>query len=76
MAINFGKLAEGYRKRRLRTDCSQFRTKVPWECTDCLDSGVAGRGTQQAFCYCEAGKAFKAEVFAEALTGLPDISLK
>jgi hypothetical protein len=37
---------------------------------------VAGRGTQQAFCYCEAGKAFKAEVFAEALTGLPDISLK
>ena len=50
--------------------------KLPWECTDCKDTGVAGRGTRQDFCTCKYGKEFKAEVFAEAQLGLPDISLK
>jgi hypothetical protein len=74
MAINFGKLAEAYRKRRLRTDCSQagikFGIKAPWECTDCLDSGVAGRGTRQTFCHCKAGKELILESYNNAADGL------
>lgn len=75
MAIDFGKVAEGYKKKRLRSDCSQFQPRIPWKCTDCLDSGVAGRGTQQAFCNCEAGKEFKAEVFTESAEGLDEKAL-
>ena len=50
--------------------------KPPWKCADCKDTGVAGCGTRQDFCTCKEGKDFKAEVFAEAALGLPDITLR
>ena len=51
--------------------CRHVVKRIPWKCTDCLDTGVAGRGTQQDFCNCDVGIKFKSEVEEEALKGLP-----
>ena len=42
----------------------------PWNCVDCLDSGVAGRGTNMRICHCEQGKEMLRQAYEEAAEGL------
>ena len=44
--------------------------EYPWKCVDCLDSGVAGRGTQQRFCSCVEGVKLQEQVYQDAAEGL------
>ena len=42
----------------------------PFKCVDCLDSGVAGRGTNMRFCHCEEGDKLQEQVYKDASEGL------
>ncbi|MCK5318883.1 MAG: hypothetical protein KAJ55_13295 [Anaerolineales bacterium] len=67
---------------RPRRDCIDMAVEKklderrwPWECTDCLDSGVAGRGTQMTFCKCKAGNELLDEAMVESGRGLDELAV-
>jgi hypothetical protein len=53
----------------------KLKINMPWECTDCLDTGAAGRGTQMNFCNCRYGNALLDEAMREAARGLDEFAI-
>ncbi|NOQ49895.1 MAG: hypothetical protein GQ553_04460 [Nitrosomonadaceae bacterium] len=53
----------------------KLKINRPWECTDCLDTGVAGRGTRMTFCNCKAGNALLDDAMQEAGRGLDELAI-